>query len=152
MADLHDELAEILAQLRDAVRELRMRGLKQAVKFASELVLGIPDELRAQLSSTGRALDRYEDSSSGAREDLDRYEAAKASFDVGEYLRAHQMLAAAPAGKRTHFLKHYALYMVRVVSLCRWWWWRQLTRCTVSCVSVCRLVRRRRKRWTWRSA
>ncbi|GAB9472999.1 putative anaphase-promoting complex subunit [Globisporangium polare] len=111
MADLHDELAEILAQLRDAVRELRMRGLKQAVKFASELVLGIPDELRAQLSSTGRALDRYEDSSSGAREDLDRYEAAKASFDVGEYLRAHQMLAAAPAGKRTHFLKHYALYM-----------------------------------------
>lgn len=117
MADLqHDELAEILAQLRDAVRELRMRGLKQATKFASELVLGIPDELRAQLSSTGRALDRYEDSSgAGAREDLDRYEAAKASFDVGEYLRAHQMLATAPAGKRTHFLKHYALYMVRAV-------------------------------------
>jgi hypothetical protein len=118
MADIHhDELAEILAQLRDAVSELRMRGLNQATKFASELVLGIPDALRKQLSSTGvRAFDRYESASSDAfpLEDLDRYEAAKASFDVGEYLRAHHMLANAPMGRQTHFLKHYALYMVRI--------------------------------------
>lgn len=138
MADIHhDELAEILAHLRDAVRELRMRGLKQATKFASELVLGIPDTLRKQLSSAGavaRAFDRYESDSTNAfpLEDLDRYEAAKASFDVGEYLRAHQMLASAPMGRRTHFLKHYALYMVRTAFGCQDTFCAGFSRCSGS--------------------
>lgn len=114
----HDELEEILAQLRSAVRELRLRGLKQASKFASELVLGIPDELRAQLRSSSRAFRLDDDDSAADRhEDIDRYDAAKASFDVGEFLRAHQLLATATTGRRTHFLKHFALYMVRPCAL-----------------------------------
>ncbi|TYZ66865.1 hypothetical protein PybrP1_012743 [[Pythium] brassicae (nom. inval.)] len=107
----HDELVEILAQLRAAVRELRLRGLKQAAKFASELVLGVPDELRAQLRGGGGAFGRFD----GADEDddSDRYDAASASFDAGEFLRAHQLLASARCapGSRAHFLRHYALFM-----------------------------------------
>lgn len=107
----HDELAEILAQLRAAVRELRVRGLKQAAKFASELVLGVPDELRAQLRGGGGAFGRFD----AEDDDSDRYDAASASFDAGEFLRAHQLLASARCvpGSRAYFLRHYALFMVR---------------------------------------
>eukprot|EP00644_Phytophthora_capsici_P013940 jgi/Phyca11/551179/estExt2_Genewise1Plus.C_PHYCAscaffold_400335 len=55
--------------------------------------------------------------------EADRFEAAKACFDVGEYLRAHHMLLYSSSGpesadgtfrcssQKTRFLKYYALYL-----------------------------------------
>lgn len=114
------EVAEIAAQLRAATRDLRARGLKQAAKFASELLLGIPDETRARLarssfSAGDRERSQAEDERSAAEND--RFEAARASFDVGEYLRAHHMLStgllatSAPSMHKTRFLKYYALFL-----------------------------------------
>jgi anaphase-promoting complex subunit 8 len=97
----------IVAQLRSAVRALRLRGLKQATKFASELLLGVPDEIRARVAAppSDAAL-------ADPLDDRDRYDAARASFDCGEYLRAHQQLSSAPSsGCATRFLSLYALYL-----------------------------------------
>ncbi|RLN98009.1 hypothetical protein BBJ28_00014073 [Nothophytophthora sp. Chile5] len=127
------EPAMVVAQLRAAVPELRVRGLKQATKFAAELLLGMADAARRR-QLHGVNADRTAEPQGDTEEDeqqdwaeADRFEAAKSSFDVGEYLRAHHMLAApsdsSPSGldgaastristQKMRFLKHYALYMV----------------------------------------
>jgi hypothetical protein len=50
--------------------------------------------------------------------DDDEYDdtTAKASFDLGEYLRANEMLKKAPKSKKAQFLQLYSLYLVRVSS------------------------------------
>jgi hypothetical protein len=115
----------VAAQLRAAVRELRVRGLKQATQFAAELLLGMGEAAHRREAHDAR---RSDDSSEDESEDwaeADRFEAAKACFDVGEYLRAHQMLSHSELGaanivdtvripkQQTRFLRDYALYLVR---------------------------------------
>ncbi|KAG6618747.1 putative anaphase-promoting complex subunit [Phytophthora cinnamomi] len=119
------ELAVVAAQLRSAVRDLRVRGLKQATQFAAELLLGMGDAAHRRSSHERRRSDDAEDEPEDWAE-ADRFEAAKACFDVGEYLRAHHMLAQSdvaaslgPEGdgvgraptQKTRFLKYYALYL-----------------------------------------
>ncbi|KAJ0401728.1 hypothetical protein P43SY_003049 [Pythium insidiosum] len=110
------ETEAVISQLRDAVRTLRMRGLKHAAKFAAELLLGIPEEIRLAVKASRRPRasdnDGQEAQVEEEEEDMDRYDAARASLDNGEYLRAHQMLVDAPIdGPATRFLRYYALYL-----------------------------------------
>ncbi|KAE9011037.1 Anaphase-promoting complex subunit 8 [Phytophthora rubi] len=115
----------VAAQLRSAVRDLRVRGLKQATQFAAELLLGMGDAAHRRSSLDLRRSDEAEDEPEDWAE-ADRFEAAKACFDVGEYLRAHHMLthsAGSPSlgpesedvgcipTQKTRFLKYYALYL-----------------------------------------
>ncbi|KAH7479879.1 hypothetical protein KRP22_010085 [Phytophthora ramorum] len=118
------EPAVVATQLRAAVRDLRVRGLKQATQFAAELLLGMGDAAHSR--SESRRIVEAEDESEGWAE-ADRFEAAKAYFDVGEYLRAHHLLsnseaASAAVGsesldtvrsptQKTRFLQNYALYL-----------------------------------------
>ena len=99
----------IIGQLRCAVLDLRRRGLRQASKFASELLLGIPDEIRRKTrrQATDAADHGFEDG-----DDMDRCEAAIAALENGEYLRSHHILASQPHGHVSRFLKHYTLYLV----------------------------------------
>ncbi|KAI9994819.1 hypothetical protein PInf_011657 [Phytophthora infestans] len=113
------EAAVVAAQLRAAVRDLRVRGLKQATQFAAELLLGMGEAAYAQSSYIAR---KSEEEGSDVEDwaEIDRFEAAKACFDVGEYLRAHHMLSHSDRSdvdalhcptQKTRFLKNYALYL-----------------------------------------
>ncbi|KAG7394702.1 Anaphase-promoting complex subunit 23 [Phytophthora boehmeriae] len=116
---------EVAAQLRAAVRDLRVRGLKQATQFAAELLLGMGDAARRRSPGGSKAEDASCDDDAEDWSEVDRFEAAKACFDVGEYLRAHHMLANGEAiateaetvdamrrpAQKTRFLKYYALYL-----------------------------------------
>ncbi|ETN19294.1 hypothetical protein, variant [Phytophthora nicotianae INRA-310] len=113
------EAAVVAAQLRAAVRNLRVRGLKQATQFAAELLLGMGDAAYGQSSYIQRKSDE-DNSETEDWAEADRFEAAKACFDVGEYLRAHHMLSHTGSGdvdalrcptQKTRFLKYYALYL-----------------------------------------
>ncbi|GLD92469.1 hypothetical protein PINS_up001002 [Pythium insidiosum] len=110
------EMETVVSQLRGAVRTLRMRGLKHGAKFAAELLLGVPEEIRLAVNALLRRQASGNDNDgdmSLVDEDMDRYDAARASLDNGEFLRAHQMLVDAPVdGPATRFLRHYALYLV----------------------------------------
>lgn len=84
--------AMIAARLRAAVSDLRVRGLKKATQFAAELLIDIGEAATSHQSSQKSWKD---DNCMDESEDwpvADRYEAAKAYFDTGEYLRAHQLL------------------------------------------------------------
>ncbi|TMW65277.1 hypothetical protein Poli38472_007919 [Pythium oligandrum] len=105
-----NELESIVGDLRGAVRTLRTLGLVQATRFASELLLGVPSEIRSQVRVRTETMEN-ESKSDGEEDDWDTYDAAKASFDSSEYVRAHHMLSNAPMGPATRFLKHYALYL-----------------------------------------
>ncbi|CAI5742209.1 unnamed protein product [Hyaloperonospora brassicae] len=112
--------AVIAAQLRVAVGDLRARGLNKATQFAAELLLGIGEAAACRESSSKS---RNDDDSSDEAEDwaeADRYEAAKACFDMGEYLRAHHLLSICTERDvgscrrlthKTHFLRNYSLFM-----------------------------------------
>ncbi|GMF42447.1 unnamed protein product [Phytophthora fragariaefolia] len=117
----------VATQLRAAVRDLRVRGLKQATQFAAELLLGMGDAARRSPSHDPRRSGEVEDEPEDWA-DADRFEAAKACFDVGEYLRAHHILARSDAStvvgsegvdegrvplQKSRFLKYYALYLVQ---------------------------------------
>ncbi|KAL3660133.1 hypothetical protein V7S43_015052 [Phytophthora oleae] len=114
--------AVVAAQLRAAVRDLRIRGLKQATQFAAELLLGMGDAGHGRSSYVAKRIGEDEDEPEDWAE-ADRFEAAKACFDVGEYLRAHHMLLYSSSGpesgddtfrcssQKTRFLKYYALYL-----------------------------------------
>jgi predicted small metal-binding protein len=101
------DIGSTICQLRRAVRDLRIRGLKYASKFVSELLLGVPEHVRNHHSCQEmNDDDKYDDI----------YEAAKASFDLREYLRVNEMLKKAPKSKKSQFLQLYSLYLVRVSS------------------------------------
>ncbi|GMF21716.1 unnamed protein product [Phytophthora lilii] len=130
------EPALVAAQLRAAVRDLRVRGLKQATQFAADLLLGMGDAAHQRPShELGRSNEDGDETEDLA--EADRFEAAKACFDVGEYLRAHHMLAHNEASaalglegvdvaynptQKTHFLKHYSLYLVSPALCCLYCW------------------------------
>ncbi|KAF4321759.1 hypothetical protein BBO99_00000117 [Phytophthora kernoviae] len=116
---------EVGAQLRAAVCALRVRGLKQATQFAAELLLGMGDTARRRSPRESKSEETNCDDDPEDWAEADRFEAAKACFDVGEYLRAHHMLANDEAiasvtenvdamrkpTQKTRFLKYYALYL-----------------------------------------
>ncbi|TDH73398.1 uncharacterized protein CCR75_002405 [Bremia lactucae] len=120
------EMAEqnIAAQLRCATHDLRVRGLKQATKFAAELLLGMSSGAPIWQSAMPNRSDEANDKIESFAE-ADRFEAAKACFDLGEYLRAHHLLlfselwcncdetdAYCSPTQKTCFLKYYSLYLV----------------------------------------
>lgn len=111
------DVQAVVVQLRTAAQELRSRGLKQAAKFASDLLLGVPLAIRRQMMASGsQQHGQGNNISEDNDEDLDRYTAALTAFDMNEYARAHHMLEeSSHRGSKTRFLQHYALYMV---SLC----------------------------------
>lgn len=100
-------------EIRDAVHQLKLRGLRQSCKFLSELLIGIPQANRNDSETQSMATRKvWTDNWS----ELDRYEAAKAAFDLGEYLRANYILKAIEDREpscRTpdEFLSLYALYL-----------------------------------------
>ncbi|DAZ98338.1 TPA: hypothetical protein N0F65_007145 [Lagenidium giganteum] len=122
-----EETHAIVSQLRSAVRELRVRGIKHAAKFAAELLLGVPPVLRSRVRAQVSGWYDEDDVQDGAGDgEHDRYEAAKASFDMGDYRRAHHVLRSGLGGaaslalqpalpaamsKKAFFLLHYALYL-----------------------------------------
>ena len=111
--------AIVAAQLRTAVSDLRVRGLNQARKFAAELLLGMGESAYNGLSQKLRDIDNEDEPENWA--ESDRFEAAKAYFDVGEYLRAHALLSSAPESSvdslcnlthKSRFLQNYSLFLV----------------------------------------
>ncbi|KAG2790956.1 Anaphase-promoting complex subunit 8 [Phytophthora cactorum] len=119
------EPAVVAAQLRAAVRDLRVRGLKQATQFVAELLLGMGEIAHVRSPYTPRR-NEEEDVDTEDWTEADRFEAAKACFDVGEYLRAHHMLSHSDSWpengdgdgdalrcptQKTRFLAYYALYL-----------------------------------------
>ncbi|KAG6960471.1 hypothetical protein JG687_00008217 [Phytophthora cactorum] len=110
---------------RGAVRDLRVRGLKQATQFVAELLLGMGEIAHVRSPYTPRR-NEEEDVDTEDWTEADRFEAAKACFDVGEYLRAHHMLSHSDSWpengdgdgdalrcptQKTRFLAYYALYL-----------------------------------------
>ncbi|CAI5737134.1 unnamed protein product [Peronospora destructor] len=110
--------AIVAAQLRTAVSDLRVRGLNQARQFAAELLLGMGEAAYKPLSHELRDIDNDDEPENWA--ESDRFEAAKAYFDAGEYLRAHALLSSDPESSvdvscnlthKSRFLKNYSLFL-----------------------------------------
>ncbi|CEG43806.1 anaphase-promoting complex [Plasmopara halstedii] len=123
----------IATQLRAAVRDLRIRGLKQAARFSAELLLGLGGLTHSTPSSSPRISAEVDgknecwtevDGENECWAETDRFEAAKACFDLDEFLRAHHMLSNTETcsdsgnsdelchlSKKSFFLKYFALYL-----------------------------------------
>lgn len=119
MKQVEAHVQAVVVQLRTAAHDLRSRGLKNAAKFASDLLLGVPPAIRRLKGAAsswhyghGSRISEDDD------DDLDRYAAALTAFDMGEYARAHHILQeSSHRGSKTRFLQHYALYMVCLIDL-----------------------------------
>ncbi|CAH0474037.1 unnamed protein product [Peronospora belbahrii] len=114
------EPAIIAAQLRKAVSDLRVRGLNLARKFAADLLLGMGKTAYHRLSPYELQKDVDTEDEPENWIESDRFEASKACFDVGEYLRANSLLSFDNESNmgtfctlthKSRFLKDYALFL-----------------------------------------
>ncbi|KAH9935486.1 TPR-like protein [Fomitopsis serialis] len=139
--------ADMVAALRDAVRECGDRGLINAFKWASELLLGIPDQKRRappppneavaapitqprhanapRLQSLPENVRRQE--KEWEEEDRDYITTARALFDGKDFVRAVHWLRTCKSAK-AQFLSVYSQYMASEKQALRDWYKLDKTR------------------------
>ncbi|KAK9826135.1 hypothetical protein WJX81_007973 [Elliptochloris bilobata] len=95
--------AQKAAELRQAVRDLRARGLYSSAQWAAQQLAGLPQaEVAPELQLRPEVL--------GAEEEDDAYLLAKSYFDMKEYRRAAHTLRGT-AGAMALFLRGYSQYL-----------------------------------------
>ncbi|TFY58515.1 hypothetical protein EVJ58_g6367 [Rhodofomes roseus] len=133
--------ADMVAALRDAVRECGDRGLINASKWASELLLGVPDKKRRAPPPANEAIaapitqPRHPNApplqalpehvriqeKEWEEEDRDYITTARALFDGKDFVRAVHWLRTCKSAK-AHFLSVYSQYMASEKQALRDWY------------------------------